>query len=148
MWVELISICSCHSVKELMEQLDTLMSDSDVHNKQVNMIVQDLFNLDKALGQLFCGTHTCLGFSKILNKMVMDMTRKMKFMVGMDVDSKSGSSAGQAQDIMLRLVTQEYTHKSWNYHGLYTRYLVCLQGCQVWSAGEGICSAPAQLPPP
>ena len=130
MGVELLSICSGRSVKELMEQLDTLMSDSVEHNKGVNMIVQDMFDLDKAPGQLFCGTHTCLGFSNSQNKMVMEVERKMKletvlskFMVGMDLDSKSGSLAGQALDMMLRLVAPEYKHKSWNYHGLYTHYL-------------------------
>ena len=46
-----------------------------------------------------------------------------KFMVGMDLDSKNGSLAGQALDMMLKLAAPEYRHKPWNYYGLYTNYL-------------------------
>ena len=45
------------------------------------------------------------------------------FMVSMEIDSKSGSLAGQAVDMKLKLVAPEYRHKSWNYFGLYTNYL-------------------------
>ena len=130
MGLELLSICSGVPVKELMEQVDALFTDSVEHNKGVNFILMEMFDLDKPPGQLFCGTHTCLGFSSSMNKMVMVIERKMKletvlsqFMVGMELDSKSGSLAGQALDMQLKLVAPEYRHKSWNYHGLYTHYL-------------------------
>ena len=45
------------------------------------------------------------------------------FMVGLDLDSKHGSMAGQSLDMILRLVAPEYKHKSWNYYGTYTHYL-------------------------
>ena len=127
MGLEQLSICSGFPVKE---QVDVLFSDSVDHNKGVNFILQEMFDLNKAPGQLFCGTHTCLGFSSCQNKMVTEVERKMKletvlsqFMVGMELDSKSGSLAGQALDMQLKLVAPEYKHKSWNYHGLYTLYL-------------------------
>ena len=130
MGLEQLSICSGVPVKELLEQVDVLFSDSVDHNKGVNFILQEMFDLNKAPGQLFCGTHTCLGFSSCQNKMVTEVERKMKletvlsqFMVGMELDSKSGSLAGQALDMQLKLVAPEYKHKSWNYHGLYTLYL-------------------------
>jgi hypothetical protein len=130
MGLEQLSICSGVPVKELLEQVDALFTDSVDHNKGVNFILQEMFDLDKPPGQLFCGTHTCLGFSNCQNKMVMEVERKMKletvlsqFMVGMELDSKSGSLAGQALDMQLKLVAPEYKHKSWNYHGLYTLYL-------------------------
>eukprot|EP00731_Ephydatia_muelleri_P011417 Em0006g311a len=57
----------------------------------------------------------------------MEIELKMKletilsgFMV---LDSKNRSLAGQALDMMLKLVAPEYKHKSWNYFGLYTNYL-------------------------
>ena len=44
-------------------------------------------------------------------------------MVGLELDSKHGSMAGQSLDMMLRLVAPEYKHKSWNYYGTYIHYL-------------------------
>ena len=130
MGLEQLSICSGVPVKELLEQVDVLFTDSVDHNKGVNFILQEMFNLVKPPGQLFCGTHTCLGFSNTQNKVVIEIERKMKlekvlskFMVVMELDSKSGSLAGQALDMQLKLVAPEYKHKSWNYHGLYTYYL-------------------------
>ena len=46
MGMEQLSICSGVPVQELMEQLDTLFSDSVDHNKGVNFILQDMFDLD------------------------------------------------------------------------------------------------------
>ena len=34
-----------------------------------------------------------------------------KFMVGMELDTKNGSLAGQALDMMLKLVAPEYHHR-------------------------------------
>ena len=46
-----------------------------------------------------------------------------KFMCSMELDSKNRSLAGQALDMMLRLVAPEYRHKSWNYYGQFTTFL-------------------------
>ena len=59
--MELLSVVSGVDVKDLMGQVDTLLTDSVEHNKGVNVILQDMFDLDKPAGQLFLGTHTTLG---------------------------------------------------------------------------------------
>ena len=46
-----------------------------------------------------------------------------KFMVGMELDSKNGSLAGQALDMMLKFIAPEYSHKQWNYYKLFTNFL-------------------------
>ena len=40
-----------------------------------------------------------------------------------ELDSKNVSLAGQALDLMHKLVAPEHKHTSWNYFGLYTNYL-------------------------
>ena len=109
---------------------DTLITDLVEHNKGVNQILADMYNLVKVPCQLFCGSHTVLGFSNAMNQVVMKVELRMGldkvlagFMVGMELDSKHGSMAGQSLDMILRLVAPEYKHKSWNYHGSYTHYL-------------------------
>ena len=130
MGLEILAAVSGKEVKELAAQIDTLLTDSVDHNKNVNIILQDLYDLEKAAGQLFCGVHTVLGFSNGMNKVVIEVELKMKlenllskFMCAMELDSKNGSLAGQALDMMLKLFAPEYKHKSWNYFGLFNHYL-------------------------
>jgi hypothetical protein len=130
MGLEILSAVSGVEVEELAKQVDTLLTDSTEHNKGVNVILQELYDLDKPAGQIFCGVHTTLGFSSTMNKTVLRIELKMgldkllsKFMCSMELDTKNGSLAGQALDMMLRLVAPEFKHKSWNYFGQYTHYL-------------------------
>ena len=46
-----------------------------------------------------------------------------QFMVGMELDSKNGSLAGQSLDMILKLVAPEFSHKMWNYYKQFTSYL-------------------------
>ena len=45
------------------------------------------------------------------------------FMIDLDFDSKHGSIAGQACDVILRLVAPEFLHKNWNYYKDFLTYL-------------------------
>ena len=54
------------------------MTDSVEHNKGIAKVLQELYNLDKAAGKLFCWSHTTLGFSSALNKVVASIERCMK----------------------------------------------------------------------
>ena len=125
-----LEILSAVSGMEVAGQVDTLLTDSTEHNKGVNVLIQELYELDKPAGQIFCGTHTTLGFSNAMNSTVLRVELKMGldkllsgFMCSMKLDTKNGSLAGQALDMMLRLVAPEFKHKSWNYFGSFTHYL-------------------------
>ncbi|KAI8490402.1 hypothetical protein Bbelb_316700 [Branchiostoma belcheri] len=72
-------------------------------------------------GVLVCGTHTILGFSSAMNKVMKMLEADMKmeqvlkgFMVDVEFDSKNTSLAGQALDMCLQLVAPEFSHKHWN----------------------------------
>lgn len=93
-------------------------------------ILGEMYDLDSVAGQAYCSSHTTLGFSSDMNKSVATIERDMrveevlsKFMVTMDLDTKNGSLAGQALDMMLKLFAPEYSHKMWNYNRLYVAYL-------------------------
>ncbi len=82
------------------------MTDSTEHNKGFALLLSDMYDLDKPAGQLFCGTHTTLGFSNVMNKVMkqvegdMEMDQVLKgFMVDMEIHSKNTSVAGQALDM-------------------------------------------------
>ena len=110
MGLEILSAVSGVAVAELAGQVDTLLTDSTEHNKGVNVIVQELYELDKPAGQIFCGTHTTLGFSNAMNSMVLRVELKMgldkvlsNFMCSMELDT-------------------EFKHNSWNYFGQFTLF--------------------------
>ena len=54
------------------------MTDSVEHSKGFAKILADLYNLDTPAGQIFGGTHTTLGFSSAMCKMVSAIERDMK----------------------------------------------------------------------
>ena len=117
-------------VEEVYKLVSTHMTDSVEHNKGFNKILQEMYSLDEPAGQLFCGSHTTLGFSSAMDKLVIVIEEDMKishitskFMVGLDADSKNSSVAGTALDIMLKLVAPEYSHKMWNYYNEFCLYL-------------------------
>ena len=106
------------SVRDIYSMVDTHMTDSTQHNKGFADLLAELYDLESPAGQLFCGSHTTLGFSSGMNKVVAAVERDMKveqviskFMVGIDLDSKNGSLAGQSLDMILKLFAPEYSHK-------------------------------------
>ncbi|KAK1878430.1 Dihydroorotate dehydrogenase B (NAD(+)) catalytic subunit [Dissostichus eleginoides] len=107
------------------------------HDKSRSNLLAEMYNLETPAGQIFCGTHTTLGFSSAMNKVMRLVEADMKmeqvlqsFMVDLDVDSKNASVAGQALDMCLKLVAPEYAHKPWN---RYREFLLFLEQRQVSS---------------
>uniref|UniRef100_A0AAV2MI12 Uncharacterized protein n=1 Tax=Knipowitschia caucasica TaxID=637954 RepID=A0AAV2MI12_KNICA len=106
------------------------MTDSTEHNKGFSKLLAEIYNLETPAGQIFCGTHTTLGFSSAMNKVMRLVEADMKmeqvlqsFMVDLDVDSKNASVAGQALDMCLKLVAPEYAHKPWNRYKEFLHFL-------------------------
>ncbi|KAK1882685.1 ATP-dependent zinc metalloprotease FtsH [Dissostichus eleginoides] len=125
------------SVEDVYKLVDAHMTDSTEHNKGFSKLLAQMYNLETPAGQIFCGTHTTLGFSSAMNKVMRLVEADMKmeqllqsFMVDLDVDSKNASVAGQALDMCLKLVAPEYAHKPWNG---YREFLLFLEQRQVFS---------------
>ena len=107
--------------KEIYRQVNVQMSDSTQNNKGIAPILAELYDLKQEAGQIFCNTHTTLGFSAAMNKVMRNVEAGMKleevvqsFMVNLDVDSKNSSFAGQTLDMILQFAGPEFSHKSWN----------------------------------
>ena len=130
MAMEILGAVKGIPARDVYQMVDTHMTDSVSHKKGINTVLADLYDLDQPAGQLFCGVHTCLGFSGDMDKTVGRIEADMKlelvvknFMVDIDMDSKKSSFAGQSLDMCLRLVAPEYSHKPWNYNHLYVNHL-------------------------
>ena len=95
---EILAAVKKEPVEDIYKLVDTHMTDSTSHNKGFAIVLAELYNLDEPAGQLFCGSHTTLGFSSAMNKVVKVIESDMKvenilskFMVGMELESKHGS---------------------------------------------------------
>ena len=137
MGFEILALVRGVSVKDVYSMVDTHMTDSTEHNKAFAKILAEMYDLEKPAGQIFCGSHTTLGFSSVMNKVMWQVEAEMKmeqvlkgFMVDMECHSKNTSVAGQALDMCLKLVAPEYAHKPWN---RYNEFLVFLKQRQVSS---------------
>ena len=116
--------------REVYQMVDVHMTDSVEHDKGISPLLAELYDLDTQAGQIFCNTHTTLGFSSGMNKVMRNVESGMKmeevvksFMVDLDYDIKNSSISGQALDMMLRLVAPEYSHKPWNRYSQFMVYL-------------------------
>ena len=118
MGMEILAASKGMSSKEIYSLVDVHMTDSTAHNKEIASCLSELYDLDTTAGQIFCYTHTTLGFSAGMNKVVrlveagMHLEEVVKtFMVDLEYDTKNSSVAGQALDMILLLVAPEYSHK-------------------------------------
>jgi hypothetical protein len=130
MGMEILAASKGMTSKEVYSLVDVHMADSTAHNKEIASCLAELYDLDTPAGQIFCNTHTTLGFAAGMNKVLrlveagMHLEEVVKtFMVDLDYYTKNSSVAGQALDMMLRLVAPEYSHKHWNINKQYKLYL-------------------------
>ena len=106
---------------ELYRCIDLHLTDSTSHNKYLSEDVPKLFDLNHKPGQIFCSTHTGLGFCASMNDSISEVERKHGintildgFVIEIEYESKNGSLVGQFVDCMTRLVGMELKHKPWN----------------------------------
>ena len=111
MGMEVLAASKGMTAREVYQMVDVHMTDSVEHNKGISPLLAELYDLDTQAGQIFCNTHTTLGFSSGMNKVMRNVESGMKmeevvksFMVDLDYETKNSSIAGQALDMMLRLV--------------------------------------------
>ena len=130
MGFEILAAVRGVKVEEVYKMIDTHITDSTEHNKGFANILAEMYDLEKPAGQIFCGTHTTLGFSSAMNKVMRLVESEMKletlvksFMVDLDVDSKNSSVAGQALDMCLKLIAPELSHKPWNKNREFLQFL-------------------------
>ena len=121
MGFHLLAMASGKTVEELYKVMDLHLTDSVSHNKFLSEEIPKLMDLDHKTGQIFCTTHTNLGFSRSMNSSVAMIETQIGignilggFMVQIEQNSKNGSLAGQFVDCITCLVGLEMKHKPWN----------------------------------
>ena len=78
MAMEILAAIRGVEAKEIYKLLDTNMTDSTEHKKGFAAFLAEIYDLEKPAGQLYCGTHTTLGFAAAMNKVMRHLEAKMR----------------------------------------------------------------------
>ena len=70
MGMEILAASKSMSSKEIYSLVDVHMANSTAHNKEIASCLAELYDLDTPAGQIFCNTHTTLGFASGMNKVL------------------------------------------------------------------------------
>ena len=117
--LQLLSVTGGVSVEALWERIDFTMGDSTAHNLGVEEIVAEKLESEHVPGQLLCQVHPCMMFSRELEKVwkEVDTTigpNKIFAHFNVSLSDQNDSVTQQWLNCLLRLVSHDFDHKSWN----------------------------------
>ena len=117
--LQMLSVIGGVSVEALWEKIDFTMGDSTAHNLGVEEIVAEKLESEHVPGQLLCQVHPCMMFSRELEKVwkEVDVTigpQKIFAHFNVSLSEQNESVTQQWLNCLLRLVSHDYDHKSWN----------------------------------
>ena len=120
---KLLEAASGYTAEDLYSAVDVHMTDSTAHNKGISDILATEFSRTAKAGQIFCDTHTALGFDRGMSKEIHDIEEKMgmenifnTFLLDVDVDQKKDSVSMTAVSWCLNLFGPDNIQKPWNYN--------------------------------
>ena len=97
---KLLSAASGHSAESLYNTVDVHMTDATAHNKGLSTKLAEKFSREVEAGQIFCDTHTVLGFDRSMTKEIQSIEGSMglqtifnSFMGNVEIDQKQDTVA-------------------------------------------------------
>ena len=97
---KLIGAASGHSAESLYEAVDVHMTDATAHNKGISKILAKTCNRKVEAGQIFCDSHTVLGFDRSMTQIVNSIEESMgmqsmfnSFLLDVDIDQRKETVA-------------------------------------------------------
>jgi hypothetical protein len=118
--LELLAVCGAVSPDQLWSLIDFVMTDSVTHNLEVEQIVSKTLETDHVPGHLLCHVHPSLMFGRTMTNTWQETDATIgvsKIFAGFAVilTDVQVSFTEQWINTSLRLVTQDFDHKFWNY---------------------------------
>ena len=127
---KLLSAASGHSAESLYNTVDVHMTDATAHNKGVTAILANEFHREVEAGQIFCGTHTVLGFDRSMIKVINSIEENMgmqtlfkSFTGNVDIDQKKDTIAISTIYWCLNLFGPDKSSKPWNYYQEFSTFM-------------------------
>ena len=127
---KLIGAASGHSAEILYKTVDVHMTDATAHNKGVSKILAETFNREYPAGQIFCDSHTVLGFDRCMVKVINSVEETMgmqnifnSFMVYVEIDQQKDTVAISTVSWTLSLFGPDKSSKPWNYYKDFSTFI-------------------------
>ena len=129
---QILEAASGHSAESLYKAVDVHMTDATAHNKGISTALARTFNREIEAGQIFCDSHTALGFDRSMSKVVKSIEESMSVQiisnsflldVEADIDQRKDTVAIQTVDWSLRLFGPDCSQKSWNYYRDFSTFM-------------------------
>ena len=99
------------------------MTDATAHNKGISKILAKTFNREDEATQIFCDSHTVLGFDRSMAKVIKSIEDSMgmqsifnSFLLDIDIDQRKETVAISTVSWSLSLFGPDNTQKPWNYY--------------------------------
>ena len=128
--LELVAAAGGTSASKLYQRIDTHMTDSVSHNKQIAHDLAEKYGREEPAGQVFCNIHTSLGISRAVNSSLSEIEAEMgienifkSVLVEVTYEKKHGSVVAQAVHAFLALIDAEHLAKTWNKHADFVMWL-------------------------
>lgn len=118
---KLLEAASGFKAEELYSAVDVHMTDATSHNKGVAATLANKFNRNKVAGQIFCDSHTTLGFDRGMSKVVHSVENEMGmqnifngFLLDVDIDQRKECVSIATVSWALSLFGPDNIQKPWN----------------------------------
>ena len=127
---KMIEAASGHSAESLYSAVDVHMTDATAHNKGLSTKLAEKFSREVEAGQIFCDTHTVLGFDRSMTKEIQSIEGSMglqtifnSFMGNVEIDQKQDTVATATVSWCLSLFGPDKSSKPWNYYQEFTTFM-------------------------
>ena len=151
---DLLAVGSSCSKEDLYRNVDVHLTDSTAHNHGVTEIVAHKLDREVPAGELFCTTHTVLGFDNAMTKVIKKLEENLdahklsqNFLVDISIDNKD-TVVTSAISWTMSLFGPEKSHKPWNVYERFKTFMtrknrkVCLVPLKDYRFGcLSMCSA-------
>ena len=124
----ILSICSGVSEAEIMKKIDFRMMDSTSHNYGVDEKVSMDLGIEHVPTELLCSTHPVLMFNREIVNVFAQIEKeigkdKLYSTVLVDCTTTHDTVLEQFVDVTIRLISKDYSQKSWNYYQQFCKHI-------------------------
>ena len=118
--LSILSTVSGISSADLWGRIDFTMTDSTIHNMQVDNLVSEELDTEHVPSHLLCQVHPAAMFTRVTQKLCQQIDStigptKIFSAFAVSLSEVQSSVVEQWMDCVTRLITHDFDHKSWNY---------------------------------
>ena len=127
---DMLAAVSDYTAEEIYDRVDVHITDSTAHNKGLAAAVAEKFGRESPAGQIYCTTHTALGFDRAMEKVANAVETEIgmenlfqAFLIDVEIDSNHQSVSIGTLKWISSLFGPDLSSKPWNQSNAFKTYL-------------------------